>query len=92
MKCHSEKGWWVMPNVKITNAITGHIQDENDEEEEILVDDMFELQRDRQMFRFTCDKVEKVQPYCGNEGGDAETFYYAAAIVISPIQEEIEKA
>ena len=92
MKCHSEKGWWVMPNVEITNAVTGHIQGDNDDEKELLVDDRFELQRDRQMFRYTCDRAEKVEPYCGNEGGDSDTFYYAAAIVISPIQEEIMKA
>ena len=81
-----------MPNVEITNAVTGHIQGDNDDEKELLVDDRFELQRDRQMFRYTCDRAEKVEPYCGNEGGDSDTFYYAAAIVISPIQEEIMKA
>ena len=92
MKCHSEWGWWVMPNVEITNAITGHIQGDNDDKEELMVDDgCFELKRDRQMFLFACDKDEKIEPYCGNGFGNADTFYYAAAIVISPIQDPERK-
>ena len=41
----------------------------------------------RKMFTSTCDSRQKENGYNGNDGGSHETFYYAAAIIISPMED-----
>jgi hypothetical protein len=59
--------------------------DENDEDEDYTLEDEegYEIKYNRQMFFNTCDITTKDNAYNGNDGGSRETYYYAAAIVLS---------
>jgi hypothetical protein len=58
--------------------------EEHDDDSCIRDDDENEIEQNRQMFLTWNEYVKKEQGYNGNEGGSIETWYYAAAIIISP--------
>ena len=93
MDCCSENGWWVLANEN-TNVIYGNTEDEDDEDDEgededdhftETPDGMSEVEWYRQMFQNPFDTEVEMESYNGNDGGDVNRFYYAAAVVISPI-------
>jgi hypothetical protein len=93
MVCMSKGGWWFM---KGSNSVcVDEMSDDDDDDKHRNRpgydgyhsdedDDRHYISDEEQMFRTPYDIRTREHCYTGNEGGQEETWYYAAAIVISP--------
>jgi hypothetical protein len=99
MECHSEKGWWVVSDafIKRGDILTDDVED-GDDDEELYDEDLHEegiIEDDdgriislwKQMYLTTNEYRFKEHGYNGNDGGNQETWYYSAAIIIAPYHE-----
>jgi 2OG-Fe(II) oxygenase superfamily len=98
MNCYSKNGWWIMPNVERDSY--REVKDDGDKKEsgsddddddKNYLDDNDVVPRDQQMFWFPTDVVTVEHSHNGNDGGERETFYYAAAIIISPWNDVVQE-
>jgi hypothetical protein len=100
MNCYSKNGWWIMPNEERENY--SEVEDDGDKNESgsddddddgdnYYLDDDEVVPRDQQMFWFPTDTVTVEHSHNGNDGGERETFYYAAAIIISPWNDVLQE-
>ena len=83
MVCCSKSGWWYMEGSKYDCAdddIKDRHDTGNDDEEN---EDFHDVPSNEQMFFTPYETRTCEHSYTGNDGGQEETWYYAAAIVIS---------
>ena len=99
MLCYSPNGWWVTNGTDWFNDM-GHDEKEedskdkkdnnsNDYDEENDWQDF--IPDDRKMFLAPYETRKRAHAYSGNEGGQEETWYCAAAIVLSPYEDSSTK-
>jgi hypothetical protein len=106
MNCFSKKGWWVMPGVVVqhgdilmddSDTVSGKQEIDNckyskkrKDDSCIRDDDGTEFASHVQMFLTRNGYVKEEHGYYGNEYGSTETWYNAAAIIISPKWDEMD--
>ena len=97
MYCYSKKGFWVMKGVQLgaadkvsddegTKDISKACDNDEKDGDEGSVEDEngFTISSNQKMFLSPYAVKEYEHEYTGNEGGEKETWYYSAAIIISP--------
>jgi hypothetical protein len=92
MYCYTNKGFWVMKGVVLDdNCINKRAQNDdrkeekNDDDDGSVTDEYgFSIPRNQKMFLSPYAVETNEHEYTGNEGGEMETWYYSAAIILSP--------